>query len=309
MTRVVVVGATPNFFKVGHTTLRTLFRTAPDVHLRLGIPDVRDARLACVGLDMEFVSWDPAAPVTLGPVLADCDALLMVPPIDRRVEVASAYLTAAQKAGISYILCLGVQYTLTDLALATEANEVAHLLAESGIPHDTLHLPMFLENLLYQIPSISENGEFRFPVDPDAPFAFVTCGDLGQVFADLLRDPPHSSLHEPYWTASERLTCAEWAGLLSEATGRTVTFRPQCRRDFVAALVAKGMSAHAAHGVWQLWDAIDQGREPAPTDVLTRRLGRQPETAAQWTADHACCFSGVARNDCSHPRPPAEHMF
>jgi hypothetical protein len=309
MTRVVVVGATRNFFKVGHTTLRTLARTNPDVQLRLGIPDVTDARLACAGIDMEFVPWDPADPGSLDPVLEGCDSLLMVPPIDRRIEAARVYIAAARRSGIGYILCLGVQYTSTGLTLAVEAEAVASMLAASGITHDTLRLPMFLENLLYQIPSISAAREFRFPVSPDAPFSFVTCGDLGQVFAPLLNNPPHGSLGRPYWTATERLTCAEWADLLSQATGRTTTFRPQCRDKFIDALIGKGMSRHAAHGICQLWDAIERGEEPPPSDALIDRLGRQPETAAQWTADHSCCFSGVTRGACPHPRPPAEHMF
>lgn len=215
--RVVVVGATRNFFKVGHTTLRTLATRRPDVRLRLGIPDVANAGLAVKGIDVELVAWDPRRPKSLDSVLSGCTGMLMVPPIDRRFETAKAYIDAARHAGVSYILCLGVQHDDERLILGREANAVAKMLGESGIPSDTLRLPMFLENLLYQIPSISRNHEFRFPVSPDAPFSYLTCGDLGEVFAAvMLDDTRHGNLGETHWTASESLTCRRWARLLSE---------------------------------------------------------------------------------------------
>lgn len=309
MERVTVVGATRNFFKVGHTTLRTLASTRPDVRLRLGILDITDARRAVPDIDVELVGWSPNTPGSLEAVLTGTTAMLMVPPIDRRIAVARSYLAAAQRAGVGYILCLGIQHPAERCVMGQEAAEVEGMLVDSGIRHDFLRLPVFLENLLYQVPSISYGRTFRYPVTPTAPFSYVTCGDLGEVFARLLVSPPAESLGQPLWTSMDQLTCEQWAAALSEAIGATVRFEAQAGEDFVKGLVGKGMSDHAARAVLELWELVDSHADVAPTTTFQDLLGRPPTTAAQWTADHACCFRTESTLHCPHPKPPRDHMF
>jgi uncharacterized protein YbjT (DUF2867 family) len=308
--RVAVSGATKNFFKVGHTTLRTLAAHRPDVKLRLGVPDVTDARLACSGMPVELVEWDPAHPETLVGVLRDSQALLMVPPIHNRVTVARSYVDAALAAGIEYILCLGVQFHDPRITLASEVHEVKVMLEDSGIRHDMLHLPMFLENLLYQVPSIRDRGTFTYPCDPDARFSYVNCWDLGEVAARVLAAPErHVGFGDTHWTALTQTSCGQLAELFSEALGKPVRFVPQSPEEFVAGLVGKGMGEHAARGVAQLWEEISEGRDISPTNAFAQILGHEPETAREWVQAHACCFGGPGAAACDHPTPPRGHMF
>jgi NAD(P)H dehydrogenase (quinone) len=309
MTRVVVVGATRNFFKVGHTTFRRLAATEPDVKLRLGILDTTDARRAVTGMDVELIDWDPAEPATLDRVLVDCDRMLMVPPIDGRVRVAETYLDAAKRAGVDYILCLGIQHPASACTMAAEVAQVSQMLDNTGIPHDVLKLPVFLENLLYQIPSISERREFRYPVSADSRFCYLTCKDMGEVFARLLVQPPATPLEDTLWTSADELSCREWADYLSSATGNTIAFRSQSGADFVRGLESKGMSAHAARAVLELWERIDADGDVKPTSTFAELLGRAPTSAASWTTEHACCFGKADAGPCTHPTPPREHMF
>ncbi|GIH10814.1 NAD(P)-dependent oxidoreductase [Rhizocola hellebori] len=310
MRRVAVSGATKNFFKVGHTTLRTLAAQRPDIKLRLGVPDAQDAKLACDGMPVELVEWDPARPETLADVLADCQSLLMVPPIQNRVQVARSYVDTARAVGIDYICCLGVQHHDPRLTLAQEANAVKQMLADSGIAHHTLHLPVFLENLLYQVPSIATRREFAYPVDPDAKFSYVNCWDLGEVCAQVLAAPTaHPGFADTHWTATRQTTCRELAQFFSEAVGEPVTFRRQPAEDFVQGLVRKGMSEHAARGVLQLWDEVNAGNDLPPNPAFAGILGREPETAQEWITSHACCFGGPGAALCTHPKPPQHHML
>jgi uncharacterized protein YbjT (DUF2867 family) len=309
MTRVVVVGATRNFFKVGHTTFRRLAATQPDVNLRLGILDTTDARRAVTGMDVELIDWDPAEPASLDRVLADCDRMLMVPPIDGRVRIAGTYLDAAKRAGIEYILCLGIQYPASACTMGSEVEQVSQLLENTGIPHDVLKLPVFLENLLYQIPSISERHEFRYPVGADSRFCYLTCKDMGEVFARLLVEPPTTRLQDTLWTSADQLSCRDWADYLSAATGNTITFHSQSGSDFIRGLESKGMSTHAAKAVLELWERVAEAGDVTPTDTFAELLGRTPTSAARWTDEHACCFGKAAAGPCTHPTPPREHMF
>lgn len=310
MTRLVVVGATRNFFKVGHTTFRHLAATRPDIDLRLGILDTTDARRAVQDLDIELVEWDPAQPETLPPVLENCDSMLMVPPIDNRIAVADLYIDAARQAGVNYILCLGIQHGLGDCQMGYEVNQVTLMLQASGIHHDVISLPVFLENLLYQIPSIASRSEFVYPVGPDKPFSYTVCADLGEVFSKLLVDPPDEPLENHVWTSATQITCDQWAEYLSEAVGRPVLFRQQSGEDFVRGLQSKDMSKNAAIAVLELWKKVDDGLDVKPSNALERLLGHPATTAQQWTSDHACCFAAyLDGTTCRHPTPPRDHMF
>jgi uncharacterized protein YbjT (DUF2867 family) len=235
--RVVVVGTTRKFFKVGHSTFRVLARTRPDIKLRLVIPNIVDARRAVGAIPVAFYSWDPSNPSSLSPALQGCTTMLMVPPIDRRVPVANIYIQAAKKAGIKYILCLGIQHNGDSTIMAREVGQVSNLLEKSEIQHDVLLLSMFLENLLYQVLSISEHFEFMYPVRPNATFSFVTCTDLAEVFAQHLAKIPQSSIKDNYWIATETLSCNKLPNLLSEAVGLPIRFRSTSGGEFVGNLV------------------------------------------------------------------------
>lgn len=307
--RIVVVGATRNFFKVGHATFRVLDREQPEIPLRLGIPDIVDAGRAVDDLNVELVPWDPHDDGSLDAVLRDCTRMLMVPPIDGRVPISRRYIEGASRAGIEYILCLGIQHTGDTCTMSRDVGEVDEMLAASGIAFDTLRLPVFLENLLYQIPSIAEAGEFRFPVGADAQFTYLTCGDLGEVFARILTDPSPGSLGDTLWTSTQSIACWELADALSQATGRKVQFRSQARSTFVERLIEKGMNEHAAVAVLELWDLVDRGRDPQPTSTFAELLGRTPTSVSGWCAEHACCFTTGTWSTCGHPKPPVDHMF
>lgn len=303
--RVAVSGATRNFFKVGHTTIHRIARDRPDVRIRLGVPHVDGARGACDGIDVEFVEWDRSRPEGLVDVLRGTDALLMVPPIDGRVEVAGMYVRTAVEVGVSYICCLGVQYERDDVVLSRDAAEVEGMLERSGIDYSMLRLPIFPENLLYQVPSISREGVLRYPCGPDSPLPYVTCDDLGDVCARALTGDGPRHWPDTRWTAREATSCAKIAQALSAATGRQVRFEQQDPEEFVAGLVAYGMRERAARGVLQLWQLADSGQDLEPTGVFEEVLGRRPTTVEEWIGEHACCFRG---EPCSHPKPPADHM-
>ena len=299
--RAVFTGATRNFFKVGHTAIHYLARHHPEVAIRLALPDVDIARDACAGAPVEFVQWDPARPESLVAVYDGCHSTLLVPPIQGRVAVGNVQVNAMTDAGVRFVCCLGIQYEDGELVMSREVAALDELLARSGVPHCTLRLPMFLENLLYQADSIHGEGTFSFPCRPDSPVAYVTCGDLGHVCGDMLASGGRMQLPDPRLTAG-RTSCAEIARLLSEAIGREVRFVPITGEAHVEALAHHGLGDHAARAVLELWEAIDRGRDMLPSDALAAALGRPPESVADWIGAHACCF----RRDpaCRHPQPP-----
>jgi len=300
--RIVFTGATRNFFKVGHTAIHSLARRYPDVAIRLALPDVEIARDACAGAPVEFVQWDPAHPETLVAVYQGCQATLLVAPIQGRVDVGRVQVNAMREAGVRYVCCLGIQYDDPTMVMSREVAALDELLAASGIRNTTLRLPMFLENLLYQTEAIHTEGRFSFPCRPDSEVAYLTCGDLGDLCADLLVSGGRRELPTTRLTAG-MTSCREIARLLSGNLGREIRFVPITGEEHVAALADHGsLGDHAARAVLQLWEAIDDGRDMRPSGALAEALGRAPESVTDWLAAHACCF----RRDpaCRHPQPP-----
>jgi hypothetical protein len=49
-----------------------------------------------------------------------------------------------------------------------------------------MHLPLFLDIMLYQSPLIKAKSIFSYPCDIDAKLTFATCEDLGIIVADML---------------------------------------------------------------------------------------------------------------------------
>lgn len=305
---ITVLGATRNFFKVGHYTLRRLATDAPQLTLRLAIPEAHTAGRAVSDIDVQLRDWDPAEPDSLAKALAGTDTMLMVPPIDRRVDIGGMYLRAAQKAGVQQIVCLGIQFAPGQCTMADEAARLEALLEKSGIAFDLVQLPMFLENILYQCQSIAETGSFTFPVDDDRPFSYISCDDAAELFCRKVLAPDSVNLSGTLMSHHAQATCAQWASALSAVCGRPITFARQTDEHFVASLARYGMRRDAAAQVLGLWERISAEGDAAATRTAGQLLRRPTTDLASWTKAHACCF-GPGFTSCPHPHPPKQHMF
>ena len=64
--RVLFVGATQNFFKVGYSAMQYLNANYSDkIKLRLVHPFIEDVKYACKGVEIELVRWYPSHPESL----------------------------------------------------------------------------------------------------------------------------------------------------------------------------------------------------------------------------------------------------
>lgn len=305
---VTVLGATRNFFKVGHYTLRRLAAEAPDLTLRLAIPDAQIAGRAVDDIPVQLRNWEPGDADSLVAALLGTDTMLMVPPINRRVETGRMYLDAALKAGVRHIVCLGIQFRRGQCTMADEAAALEDLLEESGIDFEIVALPMFLENLLYQCQSVTEHGSFTFPVGADRLFSYISCDDAAALLCRKILAPDAVDFSGALISHHEQATCEQWARALEAATGRPITFYRQDEEHFFASLGRYGMPRSAAAEVLGLWNLIGTEGDTAPTRAAEQLLGRPTTDLETWAMDHSCCFrSGF--EFCPHPHPPLQHMF
>lgn len=307
--RLLFVGATRNYFKLGHTTISYIASHYPNIKIRLTIPEVKNAKAACEGMNVELVEWDPNDGESIKNAFENCDAALLVHPIKDRIRMAQVYLEAAKNSDIKFIVCIGVQHDDPLVRLASDAHIVDLMLLNSGIPFCTLKLPMFLENLLYQAESIKTQDQFYYPCNAESKFSYISCSDLAPIVAYMLIN--RVSYQDTKWTARNQTSCAELAQHFTKIFGRKISFLRISDREFLQSLLQdddSDSSKDAANGILQLWKEIDANHDLPSSDLFARSIRKEPMTSFQWIKEHKCCFS-VHRTSCIHPQPPKKQAL
>ena len=273
--RILVTGASGT---VGGAVLRQLATTAEADGLELlgaARSDASAERIRAAG--REPVHFDYDRPETLEPALEGVDALFLATgyTVDMLIHAKRA-LDAARKAGVRHVVHLG--------ALAAEDTPHAHFawhqiiehtIAGMGFSFTHLHPNFFIDTVW--------NG-FRHKPDRlvhfvgDQRVSFVSSDDMAAVAALALAQP-EAHAGQSYRLASEALTFDEVAAILSDVTGREVTYRPRPAADLLPILIKQEMEPTYARSLADGVAAIEAGALPmsgATFDTVERLTGRAP---------------------------------
>eukprot|EP00966_Prymnesium_polylepis_P320726 7377100-Prymnesium_polylepis.1 len=117
-------------------------------------------------------------------LFSGAQAVFLVPPIRDRVAIGVKYARAVAMGGVRYAAIIGVQWRMEDFPSAADAPKIARDAAEfyeavDGIvramppeqrfDYIVLHMPMFLENILYQIPRVKGTPPHTPRTPPHTP--------------------------------------------------------------------------------------------------------------------------------------------
>ncbi|CDW80290.1 UNKNOWN [Stylonychia lemnae] len=301
--RIVFLGATKNFFKIGYYTIHYLSQNYPEIKLRLAVPNIEDARPSCEGANVELVQWDPNNSETLNEAFKECTASLLVPPINNRVSVSKKYIDMAVKHKLNFLINSGVQFTNQDIQIGEESNQVIAMLDNCGIKYCNLNLPMFLENLLYQVDDVFEKGIFGFPCNKNSSFSYVSCKDLGKIIADIFVQ--EKVYDNTFWTAPAQVSIVQIEQTFTKMMGKQIQFVQVSDQDFIDSLLrdtGSASSIEAANQILDIWKIIERGEDVQANNNLKILLGKEPQTASEWVFEHRCCFN--KERSCMHPQPP-----
>lgn len=350
------VGATPNFFKAGHTTIRSISTSFPQVRMRLGlISEVKKIPPIVEDLEktgqLSYHTWPLGdyrpvkSRITGEEMTAEMDGLVnffhgstaafLVPPIENRLEIGSKYAQAVAIAKVPYVVILGVQYSSRAYKqkysedppqITKDAEqlyeEINRIFTQNNSPtkYIIFHLPMFLENILYQTNRLRDDKSFYWPLNRDAQFGYISCKDLGIVVSEALTnfedfvaklESQGDNNKGSRWDLAiigGVTTAAELEQDFKKIVDNKIEYKEQSRISFIQELKNYlGKSEEAANTIAELYDEIAKGRDLLASDTLLLNLAyQQPMTAYEWICEHKECFKIGGQHN--FPLPPLHHQ-
>ena len=189
-------------------------------------------------------------------------------------------LHAAKEAGVQHLVYTSVvQADKRLMDLAHDHAETEQAIKESGLTYTILRntfytefLPLFLGNAL-------ESGQWYFPSNGQkANFALRT--DMAEATANLLAEADKHRNKTYEITSDQALTLSEVATLLSEATGKTITYTDVPVEAYKDQLVQAGLPMGMVMMTTGIATGFSNGALDYTDGTMETLLGRKP-TAIQ----------------------------
>lgn len=226
---------------------------------------------------------------------ADADAVFWLAPPDlfspTLEAVYSGFTRPAAKALAAHNVghVVGVSALGRNTPFADRAGHVTaslamdDLIASTGVAYRALANPTFMDNLLWQAPTIRDTGVFTGTSAPDYKAPIAATRDIAAAAARLLLDRSWTGTGELAVLGPEDLSPNDMAQTMSEVLGREIRYRQQSVDDFRATLTARGLPAEIVTGYLAMMTAKNNG--------LDNAVPRTPETTSPTTFRTWCAQS------------------
>jgi uncharacterized protein YbjT (DUF2867 family) len=205
-------------------------------------------------------------------------------------------LEAAERVGVQHVVKLSA-LGASDHSKSWIAREHWHVeqaLQGSSMTWTILRPHAFMQNWLGDLAdSVRRDSVIESPID-DGRVPFIDTRDIAAVALDALLRPEIHAGQRYFLTGGEAVGFADVAAVLSDLTGRRVTYRPISMEEERRRLEAAGVPAQQADAVLAI-AAYQRAGGPTSivSDKVARILGRRPRTIRDFLRDHAALFTGV----------------
>lgn len=272
--------------QIGRELVRRLLDRNENEKVRVIVRDATRLDAAYRGR-VESIEGSHSDPAVLDRALPGADALFWLVPPNPAAPSAEAHYLDFARAGAAAIARHGVGHVVgvssaghgwpSPAGVLSAAFAMDTELAASGAPYRALSMPFYMENLLRQLESIRERGEFSLTCAGDEPLALVATRDIAATAAGLLTDRSWSGQENLPVFGPDRLTPDAMAEVISRETGRAVRYRRTSLADYAALLRSHGASDRAVEDLTEAFAAQDHGiydadwaaAKPTSTDFRT----------------------------------------
>lgn len=264
--------------QLGRLVVEALSRVGSTPVVAIVRDPAKVADLAERGVDVRQADYGDAA--ALDRALDGVDRVLLVSgnEFGARVAQHANVIRAAERAGVELLAYTSIPgATDNPLVLAQEHKGTEAVLAESTVPHTLLRNGWYWENYLGGLAHAVESGVLHGAAG-EGRVAGAARADYAEAAAKVLTTDGHAGqVYE--LGGDERLTYAELAQAISQASGKPVRYENLPQADYAAGLVAAGLPAQFAEALADADAGIAQGVLDVRSGDLARLLGR-PATSA-----------------------------
>ncbi|MFE7797157.1 SDR family oxidoreductase [Nocardia sp. NPDC057440] len=236
------------------------------------------ADLAERGVDVRQAGYDD--PDALDRALDGVDRVLLISgnQFGERVAQHTNVIRAAERAGVKLLAYTSIpRATENPLILAQEHKGTEAVLAESTVPHAVLRNSWYWENYFGGLGHAVETGVLHGAADAGR-VAGAARADYAEAAARVLTTDGHEGkVYE--LGGDERLTYAELAQVISEASGKPVRYENLPQADYSAVLRQAGLDAGYAAALADADAGIASGILDVDSGDLQKLIGR-PSTPA-----------------------------
>jgi uncharacterized protein YbjT (DUF2867 family) len=245
---------------------------------------------------VEVIRADMTDAAAMQPVLDGARRVLMISaPDEHLVHTQTAFIDAAQKAGVPHIVKFSGRgcWPSSPFRFARFHAEIEHHLERSGVAWTQLRPSQFMQVFLRES-RIVRDGVLALPMGEHRT-APVDVGDIARIAVELLLTDGHEGRRYEI-TGPEALTMTEVAERLTVALDRPVHYRDVDPAVYRRYLLATGASPFFADAVTELFAERRTGNsDESRVDLSTHRtFGITPTTFAAFARHNAEAFRAGA---------------
>ncbi|HNB57865.1 MAG TPA: SDR family oxidoreductase [bacterium] len=258
------------------------------VKVKAGVRDIKKAET----LASEYVApvhIDYTLPSSIENALRGVKQLFMLTPFtDESVTMGKRIVDAAKKAGVQYIVKLSAAGADAEpgITLGRWHREVEKYIEASGIPYTHLRPNSFMQNFINFFPP--QNDVIYLPLG-EGKVSWVDVRDIAAVAAHVLTHSGHAGKAYTI-TGPDALSVTEVSKILSEATGKTISYTDVPEEAARKTMVEMQMPNWAIDGLLEL-HAINKAGYAAEISNVTRDMtGKDPIDFERFAKDNAARF-------------------
>ncbi|MEU0307649.1 SDR family oxidoreductase [Streptomyces cyaneofuscatus] len=268
---IVATGATG---ELGRLVIDELLATVPAGEIVAVVRNKeKAAALAARGVELRIADYDH--PETLAEAFRAGDRVLLISgsEVGKRVAQHSAIVEAAKAAGVAQLAYTGILGGPdADFLLADEHKATEQLILDSGLPYTFLRNGWYTENYTANLAPVLEHGAVVANAG-EGRIASASRADYAAAAAAVVTGEGH--LGKAYELSGDTAwSLAEYAALLSEVTGKEITYKEVPAAAHQEILVGAGLPEGFAAILTDVDEAIARGRLAGTSGDLARLTGR-----------------------------------
>jgi uncharacterized protein YbjT (DUF2867 family) len=289
---ILVSGATGT---VGSEVVRQLSSTT-DVNIKAAARSV-DKIKNLEGDKVKAVPVDYNKPESLKEALKNVDRLfLLTPDVPNAHELASNLVNEAKKAEVIHIVkqsIMGADILEADVGTMRLHRQAEKIIEQSGIPFTFLRPNEFMQNFInFHSRSIKSNNAFYLPME-DAKVSVVDVRDIGAVAVNSLTENENTKHNNKTYliTGPEALSYHQMAEILSNATGKKISYVNVSEEEFRGAMKKMGMDDWLINTISELYNYFRKGYASQVSSGVEEVTGKKPISFSQFAKDYVQAFN------------------